>query len=157
MTLTLSSPLSFYSIPAMWLLAYIPGFAKSLTISRLFAFNNVAPRQNLDRLARKDIKPEMLAKLKRMEGAHANGLENFPVWTAAVVVGNLAGMEARTLNVASGLYIFLRAIYNYIYITQKTERQAGIRSLVWTLSTAIPLFLMIKGAMLIQERGNSVA
>ena len=28
MTLTLSSPLSFYSIPAMWLLAYIPGFAK---------------------------------------------------------------------------------------------------------------------------------
>jgi len=122
MTRALSSPLSFYSIPAIWLLAYIPGFAKvskrankiyvvlmicavssplplvvSLhsTSTRRFVrammlFTNldvsVAPRQNLVRLGRKDIKPELLAKLKRMEGAHtvSSLLVLFPILLTSV-------------------------------------------------------------------------
>jgi uncharacterized MAPEG superfamily protein len=47
---------------------------------------SVQPRSNISKVANnKKISPELAARLQRMEGAHLNGNEVFPLWVAAIV------------------------------------------------------------------------
>ena len=47
---------------------------------------SVQPRSNTSKLANnKQISPELAARIQRMEGAHLNGNEAFPLWVAAIV------------------------------------------------------------------------
>jgi uncharacterized MAPEG superfamily protein len=57
----------------------------------------------------------------RAEGAQQNGFENVGLFASAVVAGNIAGLDNRTLNILSSGYLASRAVYNYIYINNKTE------------------------------------
>ncbi|KIM46799.1 hypothetical protein M413DRAFT_63478, partial [Hebeloma cylindrosporum] len=91
-------------------------------------FHSVQPRSNIPGLSeKKNISPELAAKLQRLEGAHVNGVENMPFFGLAVLAGNFAGIDNHTLNIASGLYLVWRLVYNYIYINQTTKKQAGLR------------------------------
>ena len=47
---------------------------------------SVQPRSNTSKVANdKNISPELAARIQRMEGAHLNGNEAFPLWVAAIV------------------------------------------------------------------------
>ncbi|KAF8814705.1 hypothetical protein BYT27DRAFT_7205671 [Phlegmacium glaucopus] len=157
MVLSLSSPLSIYAIPAMWVVSYYPGFKKGFTMRKAGSFNNIQPRSNVARLSeKKDVPPELVDRLARMEGAHLNGLENLPFFGLAVLAGNYAGIDNYTLNKVSGLYILTRILYNYIYINQTTQRWGGLRSIVWIISLGFPSYLFFKAAQLLSEKGSSL-
>lgn len=86
-------------------------------------FDSVRVRQNLARLQEQKIDPELLAKLQKLNDAHLvgpffcdrenawtksgvtsglkNGLEVFPFWSFAIVAGNYAHLDNKTLNIAS--------------------------------------------------------
>ena len=47
---------------------------------------SVQPRSNITKVVNnKNISPELAARIQRMEGAHLNGNEAFPLWVAAIV------------------------------------------------------------------------
>ncbi|KAJ7857174.1 hypothetical protein B0H13DRAFT_2672802 [Mycena leptocephala] len=120
--------LSLYSIPAVWLTAFIPVMLKTSTIQKVKGFNNVQPRSNTARVTGDTkIPPDIAGRIERMEGAHFNGNENFPIWVAAVLAGNFAGLDNYTMNVVSIAYICGRMLYNYIYINQSTRAQSSLR------------------------------
>jgi len=87
--------------------------------------DSLAPRGNIERASSKKelVDSALAARLKRMEGAHyvsgsssggrtcsitcisviQNGLENLPFFGMAILAANFAGLDAKTVNVASGL------------------------------------------------------
>ncbi|KAF7321075.1 hypothetical protein HMN09_00194900 [Mycena chlorophos] len=132
----LQQRLSLYSIPLVWLTAFLPGTFKTTLIMRhTQAFTNVTPRTNGSRAAaEKNLPPDISAKILRLEGAHMNGNENLPIWFAAIVghiVGNMAKLDNYTLNMLSLSYICGRMLFNYIYYQQRTELQGALRSTVF--------------------------
>ncbi|KAF7763633.1 hypothetical protein Agabi119p4_8170 [Agaricus bisporus var. burnettii] len=144
---TSTSALSLYSIPVVWFTAFYPGTLKFLNISNTIGYNNVAPRGNVAKVAEnKDVSPALAARIQRMEGAHYNGVENFPLWTAAVLMGNMAGLDHAYLNKMSLIFIATRVLYNQIYINQTNSFTSYIRTFTFLGSISIPLTIMIKAA-----------
>ncbi|KAJ7456905.1 hypothetical protein FB451DRAFT_598016 [Mycena latifolia] len=147
MPVTLSTPLSLYSIPAVWLTAFLPVTMKTILIQQVKGYNNLEPRPNTSRIGTdKAIPPAVAARILRMEGAHLNGYENFPIWIAAVLAGNMAGLDNYTLNVTSLLYIAGRVTYNYIYFNQATEFHSWVRTGVFFSTLSLPMYLIFKAA-----------
>ncbi|KDR80167.1 hypothetical protein GALMADRAFT_242432 [Galerina marginata CBS 339.88] len=151
---SLSSPLSLYAIPAMWVISYYPARVRSSLIKQAAGnYDNVRPRGNVAKiLDQKNVSPDLAARIQRVEGAHINGLENLPFFGLAVLAGNLAGLDNVTLNVASGLFLALRVAYNYIYFNQSSRRSAGLRTLTWLASVAVPFYLFVKSASLVNQK-----
>ena len=86
--------------------------------------HNVYPR---DDLSKANLPPTDLARLKRQEAAHKNGLENFPLFVAAMIVGNEAGLEAGTLNFVGVGYVVSRCVYSWLYVNVTTEKKSLAR------------------------------
>nr|GAT58076.1 predicted protein [Mycena chlorophos] len=147
----LQQRLSLYSIPLVWLTAFLPGTFKTTLIMRhTQAFNNVTPRRNISRaVAEKSLPPDISAKILRLEGAHMNGNENLPIWFAAIIVGNMARLDNYTLNMLSLSYICGRMLYNYIYYQQQTELQGALRSTVFFICFAMPIYILLQSIPLI--------
>jgi len=145
----LSKPWSLLSIPVVWLTASYPAGLKIRTLSNLntkgFQYDPVQPRENMDRLeAAKDVIPKTLvARIRRMEGAHMNGNENLPLWIGAVLAGNFAGLEQSTLNKVAIFYILNRCLYNYVYINHTTVLQSRFRTTIWGIGFLAPMYLMV--------------
>ncbi|KIJ62115.1 hypothetical protein HYDPIDRAFT_42149 [Hydnomerulius pinastri MD-312] len=134
--------LALYSIPAFWALVYFPAILKNATIGRSVGYDNVSPRGNVARVR----DPDTAALVKRMEGAHLNGLETLPLWIAAVLAGTVARVDTCTMNVSTIAFIGLRTLYIYCYLTQKTQLQSALRTLAWLGSTGVALRLLVKAA-----------
>ncbi|KDQ54376.1 hypothetical protein JAAARDRAFT_60758 [Jaapia argillacea MUCL 33604] len=124
-----STPLCLYSIPIVWLTSFWPAATRLALVGKTIGPQNLAPRAGVQRLTEKD--PLLGAKAARMEAAHQNGNEIFPLWIAAVFAGHLAGIDNYTMNTYSIAFIALRVVYNYIYVNQSTNIVAASRSLVW--------------------------
>ncbi|KAJ6478628.1 hypothetical protein C8R47DRAFT_639837 [Mycena vitilis] len=151
MPISLSTPLSLYSIPAVWLTAFLPVTLKTILMQQTTAkgYNNLEPRQCTSRIATgidKGVPPAIAARILRMEGAHLNGYENLPIWIAAVLAGNMAHLDNYTLNVASLLYIGGRIAYNYVYFNQVTEFQSWVRTGIFFGTLSLPMYLLFKAA-----------
>ncbi|KAJ7223536.1 hypothetical protein GGX14DRAFT_532176 [Mycena pura] len=143
----LSEPLSLYSIPAVWVTLFAPMTLKFVTIQKLRGYNNVQPRANTSRVAAdKNVPREVAARIERMEGAHLNGNENFPLWVAAILAANYAGLDNHTMNVTSIAYVCARVLYNYIYINNETSAQSWLRSLIFMGCTSLPMYLLFAAA-----------
>ncbi|EIN08264.1 hypothetical protein PUNSTDRAFT_143904 [Punctularia strigosozonata HHB-11173 SS5] len=138
--------LSLYSIPAAYFAALYPHILKNILIQKTIGLNNVHPRSQLKRLEEKN--PTVFARADRMYSAHVNGNEIFPLWAAAVLAGNYAGLSPETLNTFALAFIGSRVLYNTIYISDSLNRIAGgrLRSLVWMISVVTPLTLLFKAA-----------
>ncbi|KAF7297473.1 hypothetical protein MIND_00981000 [Mycena indigotica] len=145
--LSLDSPLSLYSIPAMWATAFAPVVLRTMTIMKTKGYNNLAPRGNTAQVANdKAVPPAVAARIQRLEGAHYNGMENFPLWASAVLAANYAGLDNRKVNTISLVYILGRVLYNYFYITQRTVTQSNLRSVVFFGILPLPVYLLISAA-----------
>ena len=115
---------SIYTIPAAWLLAQAA--SPRLRLTSLGLNHNVYPRDDLAK-ASSTLPPAEAAKLKRREAAHINGFENFPLFAAAMIVGNEAGLEARTLNLLGVGYLITRGVYTWLYVTVTKEKNSHFR------------------------------
>lgn len=87
MSLSLSSPLSLYSIPVVWFVAFYPAVLKIVLLRKAGGFNNIDPRGNVARLAQKRVALETATKAARLEASHMNGNETFPLWSIAILAG----------------------------------------------------------------------
>lgn len=119
--------LSFYTVPLAWLLSIAPHFYAIATHDAKSSkkFDITQPRsltasldqnQSLDK-ATKDT-------IIRAEGAQQNGFENLGFFAAAVVAGNVAGLEPMLLNGLAYGYIVTRVLYDFVYINN-TSKVAG--------------------------------
>ena len=63
----------------------------------------------------------------RLERAHRNFMETFPIFAAAVVVAYLGSKLSPLTLWGSGLYVVARAVYAPVY----AAGVSGLRSLVW--------------------------
>ncbi|KAF8814704.1 hypothetical protein BYT27DRAFT_7205670 [Phlegmacium glaucopus] len=143
----MESPLSLYSIPVVWFTAFYPATWKFLTIDKAIGYNNVQPRLNITKVANnKNISPDLAARIQRMEGAHLNGNEAFPLWVAAVLAGNYAGLESRWLNTMSASYVVLRLLFNHVYINHEKPSTSWLRTLVFFAGLSIPMTILVKAA-----------
>jgi uncharacterized MAPEG superfamily protein len=84
--------------------------------------------------------------LARQEGvrkwannAQANSFEALPFFAAAVIVAHMLGSAGLLLNVLAVVFIALRMLYIWLYVTAKQ----GARSLVWTLAFAVNVAIFL--------------
>lgn len=61
------------------------------------------------------------AKIARTEAAQMNGFENLGFFAAAVVMGNVAKLDNKTLNTLSAAYLASRMLYNFVYINGTSD------------------------------------
>ncbi|KAG0695310.1 hypothetical protein DFH29DRAFT_1005602 [Suillus ampliporus] len=133
----LSDPrVSLLSIPAVWVLSLAPALIKNATI------RIVNPRRNIGRVR----DAGLAARLDRMDGAHKNALESFPLWIAAVLTATITKVDTHTVNTAAIAFVTLRALYTLVYITQKTNAQGLLRTAVWLAACTVPLRLLFQAA-----------
>ncbi|KZV97390.1 hypothetical protein EXIGLDRAFT_642316 [Exidia glandulosa HHB12029] len=145
----LDVPLSLFSIPVVWMVGFAPTRLRVKMFRDTIGWNNLEPRTNLERLE-KDPKVDkaFLLRLVRLEGAHQNGLEALPLWASAVIAGNMVGMNNRTLNIYSALFVGGRVLFNYIYVAQKTKAHSYVRCVVWATTTGISLYMLVQSALI---------
>jgi hypothetical protein len=87
MPLTLDSPLVLYSIPVAWAVANLPATGRALAIVGLTGTydNGKSLQHNIDMLAKKDVPPVAIERVRRIAAIAQNGIEGLPLWVGAVV------------------------------------------------------------------------
>ena len=75
----------------------------------------------------------------RANAAQANSFEALPIFIAGVLVAQLSGVPATTVNVLALAFVALRVLYIALYVTDR----AAARSVVWMLGmgTCVALFV----------------
>ena len=148
-------------------LARTISFSSRLPLASLGLAHNVYPRDDLS-TATTTLPPSEAAKLKRREAAHVNGLENFPLFAAAMIVGNDAGLDSGTLNLCGVGYLVCRGVYSWLYVTVTKEKTSyarydavrgrglswGLmgRTAFWWIGNAFCVYPLIKAANVLAGR-----
>jgi len=92
---------------------------------------------------------------ERAEAAHKNCMENMPLFTSAVILGNLAQLPAGTLNVIAGSYLLLRVAYAVAYINISHHKGSRVRTGIWATSSFLLLYqIVIAGNVLARKHGS---
>jgi len=118
-------------VPAAYLFAQFVSPRVSLIAAGLG--HNVYPREDISK-ASASLPPEKVARLKRQEAAHQNALENFPLFAAAMIIGNDAGLDSGTLNFMGFGYLVTRALYTWFYVNITTEKYSYLRYSLYDVS-----------------------
>lgn len=69
--------------------------------------------------------------VKRNEGAHANAMDNYALFVAAMVLGTVAGVESSSINAVGLSYSFARLVYGFLYVLGEGLGVSYGRSLAW--------------------------
>ena len=137
--------LAIIAIPAYYILSLVPHqYAISVaTQGDLSKFDNRNPRDSDYHAKLKETLPaDQFAKWARAESAHANNMENFPLFTAAIFAGLFAEQATKgtiggtyvSSGISTGLTRFVygwfatRFLYNIAYITTTTNQWSYLRS-----------------------------
>ncbi|KAI1330667.1 hypothetical protein F5Y16DRAFT_362358 [Xylariaceae sp. FL0255] len=140
--------ISYFTLPVALVLALYPRSQSAFSGPGEKIFDQSNPRTFAKRLESSDLDKETVAKILRCESASANGFENLPLYAAALVAGNSAGLSPTTMNVASVAYIVSRVVYNYVYITLGGNRKlAGLRTPVWFAGIGCIMTLFVKAGL----------
>ncbi|MCJ1399154.1 hypothetical protein MMC11_002356 [Xylographa trunciseda] len=137
---------SLYTIPAAWLLALLPhAYATQLYDAKsTHKFDITQPRSLTAKVAAdQTIDTATKNRVIRAEGAQQNGFENVGLFAAAVVAGNVAGIDHWWLNALSGGYIVSRVVYNVIYIENETAGAGTARTGVFLSGVGLCMALFV--------------
>jgi uncharacterized MAPEG superfamily protein len=72
-------------------------------------------------------------------GAHANQLEVFPLFAAAVLLAAFRHAPAATVDVAAWVWLAARLVYIACYL----RGLASLRSLIWGVATAASVWILV--------------
>lgn len=143
---------SIYSIPAYYILNLLPhvyavNIIKSVNNGH---WNNASPRSasHMSSL-QKSVPAEIFSRHERAQAAHANGLENFPLLIAAVVLGNLAKLDVALLNGVSWGFVVLRILYAIAYVQIVQQKLSLLRSAIYLLSLLLSFYSIVKSGMVL--------
>jgi uncharacterized MAPEG superfamily protein len=146
----MTTNLSFFAVPVFWLLCVLPHSYGVLIMKTANngRWNNSAPRSsNWDETLRKSTPKDIYARYERADAAHKNGFENMPIFIGAILAGNFAQLDTRTLNLFVTLYLFARVLYAIAYVSISSHRYSIIRSTLWLLSTSMCLGIFVKAGL----------
>ncbi|KAL8988258.1 MAG: hypothetical protein Q9177_002642 [Variospora cf. flavescens] len=137
---------SVYSIPVFFIMNFIPhAYAAMLfTGGSPKRFDNVNPKSSatLERF-RKRASAATFTRWERANAAHHNGYENLPLLVAAVVLGNMARLDAATMNWTFGTFLALRAVFIYAYINTESQKWSALRSVVFIITLLQCLWIIM--------------
>ncbi|EME49314.1 hypothetical protein DOTSEDRAFT_163595 [Dothistroma septosporum NZE10] len=134
---------SYHAIPAAFLLGFVPhgcGLIR-LVVATKNKMSIAMPRTNLDTWKGK-LPPDLWNHLVRARGAHLNSMEVFPLFAAAVIAGNVAGVGAEDLNADSLSFLTARTLYTALYIGVKNDVLAYARTGAYAWSIGIPIMAL---------------
>ncbi|KAK9371445.1 uncharacterized protein V1513DRAFT_386785, partial [Lipomyces chichibuensis] len=77
------------------------------------------------------------ASFERAEAAHKNGMENFPLFATALVIGTVVELPNQSMNAFAGTYLIVRALYTAAYINIKRGKISFVRSALWGLGMGL--------------------
>lgn len=152
----MSANYSFFALPAMFVLGQVPhSYGTAQVVSaRNGKYNQHNPRGQANQEdIKKTVPQETWQTFERCEAAHSNSNENFPLFAAAVICGNMAKLDPDTLNLACGAFLALRVAYTVVYVTASKPPYSYARSLLWFSSVGICLYLMMTAGMTTMNGG----
>jgi uncharacterized MAPEG superfamily protein len=152
-----STNYSLYAIPAYFILAILPhAYAiQTITAASNGRWDNSSPRSSTyaDKV-RKGVPAAVFSKYERAEAAHKNAMESLALFSAAVILGNMAQLPAGTLNTVAGAYLAVRAVYSVAYIQTTSNRYSYVRSGIWLSSIGLCLYQLVRAANVFASRGG---
>ncbi|TKA32015.1 hypothetical protein B0A50_01261 [Salinomyces thailandicus] len=143
--------ISFYFVPAAWVLAMMPRFYAVSTY-------RAATKKSLDNNAVREwsktvsndqaLDSTTKGRILRAEAAQANGFENLGLFAAAIAAGNAAGLSPSLMNGLGGAWLASRFAYNHIYIYNDIVPSAA-RSLTYIsgMGMCMAMFVMAGNKM----------
>ncbi|KAJ4323056.1 hypothetical protein N0V94_002080 [Neodidymelliopsis sp. IMI 364377] len=130
---------SVLAIPAYFVLSMIPhGWAINVASQgKIGTWDNRNPR-NTDMKAKLKARlpAETYAKYERLEACHANSMESMPLFTTAIILGNVAGMK-EDLTKFAAYFLTVRFAYMIVYATHTTQGPTALRTGLWYASFAL--------------------
>ena len=153
-SLPLSKNYSFYTIPVYCILTYLPYWYSVLTIqnSSKDRWDNANPKstKHIDSV-QKSVTADTYGRYERGKAAHNNGLENFPLLIAAVVMSNMARLDFGMLNGMFGVFFALRIAYTVAYIRISGVNASYFRSMMWMFSVSILMYINIRSGQVLSK------
>ena len=152
----MSANYSIFAIPAFHILALVPhAYGSAQVVSaRNGKHNNHNPRgqANLEDIKR-TVPKETWQTFERSKAAHQNSLENLPLFTAAIICGNIARLDPDTLNMACGAFLGLRVAYLAIYLGITETRLSYARTAIWMSSVVVCFYVLISAGLVMMNGG----
>ncbi len=98
--------------------------------------NHVSPRTDLEKSGPRAVLEGRLAQsqldmLRRNESAHANSMEHFPVFAAALILAKIVGLPAADMNYVGLTYTLTRVAFVANYLLSTTLLGASLRPVLW--------------------------
>ncbi|KAK6909838.1 hypothetical protein L486_00512 [Kwoniella mangroviensis CBS 10435] len=147
--LNLTNNYSLYAVPVAWAVAVAPHFyAIALYNSEKAAgspkWDNTEPKKNIANIKDAKLSPASQGKYLRAEAAQQNGLQNLPLFAAAILAGNFARLSPSILNTTAAVYLLSRVVYSFIYINNTSELSANLRSATFLTGVATWMSLFVR-------------
>lgn len=119
--------------------------------------HNVSPREDTAKYGAKAVESgkitqKQLNQLKRVESAHANSVEHYPLFVGAMLWANLASLPTSEINATALVYTLARFAYSAVYILADTEKLSRPRGIFWWVSNIVCLRLFWLGTKAINGR-----
>ncbi|KAK9239630.1 hypothetical protein V1525DRAFT_29623 [Lipomyces kononenkoae] len=131
---------SLFALPAYYILSLYP-HVYALNLIRAATngqWDNANPRSTLwDETMKRIVPKETYACFERAEGAHKNGMENFPLFATALVLGTVAELPSQTMNAFAGMFLIVRALYTAAYINIKRGKISLVRTALFGLGMGL--------------------
>jgi len=109
--------------------------------------HQVSPRYDLATYGEAAVKSgkitqAQLDRMKRVESAHANSVEHYPVFVAAMLLATFAGVQGEIVNRVGLAYTVIRVVYAAVYIGAGTDKSASVRGPVWWVGNGVCIWLL---------------
>ncbi|KAI1296004.1 hypothetical protein F5Y03DRAFT_371080 [Xylaria venustula] len=138
-----------------WQFFFAYGLMSSRTLKQWYGIDhNSSPREDLAKYGDSAVRSgkitqKQLAMLKRNESAHANSVENYTLFVAAMGFATFAGVEPHLINRAGLLYATARIAYGAVYILIDHDLWSQLRGITgWTGNLSCLWLLYRAGAKL---------
>ena len=155
----LSLPLnSVVCVASSLILAYLPHLYRAFGVvaPKLIRdgkkFDLRYPRAEYTRAVDATVEGQLV---ERLTGCHNNGLEAFASFGVAVAVALATGAEAEKLNRTATLFLALRVLYTYCYVTGVSRRKALIRLVTWVAGIGCTLAIFTQAYSAAQLRQDA--
>ncbi|GAP92117.1 putative membrane- eicosanoid glutathione metabolism protein [Rosellinia necatrix] len=133
-----------------WQFFFAYGLLSSRTLKQWYGIDhNSSPREDLAKYGDAAVRsgkltPKQLAMLRRNESAHANSVENYTLFVAAMGFATFAGVDNHLINRAGLLYAVARLAYGAVYILIDHDVWSQIRGLTWWTGNLSCLWLLYR-------------
>jgi len=149
-------PPPFYYSAHLLILNFLIAYSFSSTrIPKMLAGldHNINPREDLAVRGTKAVEKGKITQtqldgLKRLQAAHDNSIEHFPLFASAIVMAMFAGVSADSVNSLGLLYSLLRIAYIVAYWKGSSLKISWFRSVVyWAGNISCLRLIWLAGVM----------